>query len=74
MYFQICLRCFPFKKTLKQHKISHLNERSRKHCDKCTATFLSKSGLRKHKTLKHNEGPTFACNVSFNSFILEKTF
>jgi len=64
----ICGACIKGDNTLKQHMLTHSEQRKRLFpCDECDKSFFVASSLKKHKKTHSDERP-FSCDICVKSF------
>ncbi|XP_053948203.1 zinc finger protein 62-like [Anastrepha ludens] len=67
---QTCPKTFSEASGLKNHKLSHRENRERYPCDKCNQTFLSRYSYKKHiQTHECNQKPIYQCTQCEKSFL-----
>jgi hypothetical protein len=66
---QYCNKMFPAKYSLKNHELSHKNDRPCK-CDQCDLGFKTKTNLRIHTEVHHPVDPSrkYECLLCFQSY------
>lgn len=66
----ICSKSFSNANSLRQHKITHTEERKH-HCSLCQRTFKRRNGLLQHLKGFHLQVKPFACPVCMHSYALK---